>query len=223
VPGAGKPRVLAIDRDVWAVVADAPLERFTGEALHEEMQNVESISRHAFAHASVVEFFFRRSPVIPLKLFTLFSSDEKARSDVRSRLSSLRRMFTALRGLEEWGVRIIAGDVEAEAGRTLESGHDYLQLKKRLHQQTAAPPRATMQAVDVALRSLGRLASKTRKEVFPPAGRGRPFIRGASFLIRASRRTVWKKEAAKIAASLAARGHRLEMSGPWPPYHFVSK
>ena len=223
VPGAGRPRLLAIDRDVWAVVADAPLERFAGEALRQEMQDVENISRHAFAHASVIEFFFRRSSVIPLKLFTLFSSDEKARSDVRSRLASLKRMFAVLRGLEEWGVRIIAGEVEAEAARTLDSGRDYLQLKKRLHDQTAAPPRATTNAVDGALRSLGRLASKTRKEMFPPAGRGRPYIKGASFLVTAKRRTVWKKEAARIAAALAAQGHRLEMSGPWPPYHFVSK
>jgi hypothetical protein len=217
------PRLLAIDRDIWAVVADAPLERFAGEALQQELQDVESISRHAFAHASVIEFFFRRSSVIPLKLFTLFSSDEKARRDMRSRLASLKRMFAALRGLEEWGVRIIASEVEAEAARTLDSGRDYLQLKKRLHDQTAAPPRATMHAVDGALRSLGRLASNTRKETFPPPARGRPYIKGASFLVAAKRRTAWKKEAAKTAAALAAQGHRLEMSGPWPPYHFVSK
>ena len=118
---------------------------------------------------------------------------------------------------------LVGGEVEAEAARTLDSGRDYLELKKRLHDQTAAPPRATMQALDGALRSLGRLASKTRKEMFPPPGRGRPSIRGASFLVRAKRRTAWKKEAARIAAALAAQGHRLEMSGPWPPYHFVSK
>ena len=223
VPGAGLPRLLAIDRDVWAVVADAPLERFTGEALQQEMQDVESISRHAFAHASVIEFFFRRAPVIPLKLFTLFSSEEKARAHVRSRLAPLKRMFAALRGLEEWGVRIIAGEVEAEAARTLDSGRDYLQLKKRLQEQTVAPSRATQRAVNGALRSLGRLASKTRKEVFPTPGRGRPYISGASFLVSAKRRTAWKTQAARIAAALAAQGHRLEMSGPWPPYHFVSK
>ena len=168
VPGAGAPRLLAIDRDVWAVVADAPLERFTGEALQQEMQDVERISRHAFAHASVIEFFFRRAPVIPLKLFTLFSSDEKARAHVRSRLASLKRMFAALRGLEEWGVRIIAGEVEAESARTLDSGRDYLQVKKRLHEQTVAPPRATTCARSMArCDRLGRLASKTRKEMLP--------------------------------------------------------
>ena len=95
-------------------------------------------------------FFSGPRAVIPLKLFTLFSSDEKARSDVRSRLAPLKRMFIGLRGLEEWGVRIIAGEVEAEAARALDSGRDYLRLKKRLHEQTVAPPRATMHAVDGA-------------------------------------------------------------------------
>lgn len=223
VPGAGAPRVLAIDRDVWAVVADAPLERFAGEQLQQDLQDVEAISRHALAHASVIEFFFRRAPVIPLKLFTLFSSDEKARAHVRSRLGPLKGLFVQLRGHEEWGVRIVAGEVEAESARTLESGRDYLQVKKRLQELTVAPSRATIRAADGALTSLGRLASKTRKDAFPPPGRGRPYVTGASFLVKAKRRGEWKKYAAKLAAGLAAQGHRLEMSGPWPPYHFASK
>jgi Gas vesicle synthesis protein GvpL/GvpF len=223
VPGAGVPRLVAIDGDVWAVVADAPLERFAGEALQQELQDVEAISRHALAHAAVIEFFFRRAPVIPLKLFTLFSSDEKVRVHVRSRLAPLKRMFAGLRGVEEWGVRIVAGEAEAEAARTLESGRDYLQVKKRLHEQTLAPSRTTMRAANGALRLLGRLASKTRKEAFPPPGRGRPYVTGASFLVKAKRREAWKRQAAKLGARLAAEGHRLEMNGPWPPYHFVSK
>lgn len=223
VPGAGVPRLLSIDRDVWAVVADAPLARFAGDALREELQDVETISRHALAHASVIEFFFRRAPVIPLKLFTLFSSDEKAQTHVRSRLSRLRRMFATLRGFEEWGVRFVAGEVEAEAARSLDSGRDYLQTKKRLHEQTATPSRAIARAAAGTIRSLGRLASKTRREAFPPQGRGRPYVTGASFLVKANRRAVWKKQAARLAAALASDGHRLEMSGPWPPYHFVSR
>lgn len=223
IPGTAAPRLLAIDRDVWAVVSDAPLERFAGDALQQALQDVDAISRHAVAHASVIEFFFRRTPVIPLKLFTLFSSDDKVRAHVRSRLVSLKRLFATLRGQEEWGVRIMAGEVEAEAARTLDSGRDYLQVKKRLQQQTVAPSRATLRAINGALRSLGRRASKTRKETFPPPGRGRPYVAGASFLVSAKRRQAWTKQAAAHAAALAAEGHRLEMTGPWPPYHFVSK
>jgi hypothetical protein len=223
VPGASAPRFLAIDRNVWAVVADAPLDRFAAEVLQQELQDVEAISRHALAHAAVIEFFFRRAAVIPLKLFTLFSSDETAREHVRGRLPALKRMFGELRGLEEWGVRIFAGEAEAESARTVDSGRDYLQVKKRLHEQTVAPSRATIRTVNGALNSLGRIASKMRKEALPPPGRGRPYVAGASFLVKAEMRNAWKSHAATLGAALAADGHRLDMSGPWPPYHFVTK
>ena len=142
---------------------------------------------------------------------------------MRGRLATLKRLFASLRGLEEWGVRIVAGELEAESARTMASGRDYLQTKKRLHDQASEPPRATIRAANGALKALGRLAAKTRKDAFPPPSRGRPYVTGASFLVKAERRGVWRKQAARIGAALAVDGHRLEMSGPWPPYHFVSK
>jgi hypothetical protein len=223
VPGAGSLRLLPIDRDIWAAVADAPLEHFTGDALQQEMQDVEGISRHALAHASTIEFFFRRAPVIPLKLLTLFSSDERVTVHVRSRLATLKRMFASLGGREEWAVRIIAGEVEREAARTLDSGRAYLTLKKRQHEQSATTSRKTVRALDSALRSLGRVAVRSRKETFPAAAKGRPYAAGASFLVDARRRAAWTKQIRSVTAAMDAAGHRLEASGPWPPYHFVSR
>lgn len=225
VPGAGAPRALQIDGDVWAIVADAPLDRFSSDALQQELQDVEAISRHALAHASVTEFFFRRATVIPLKLFTIFSSDEKVGQDLRGKTGRLRRIFAQLRGLEEWGVRIIAGDVEAPAPRhqPLGSGRDYLEGKKRLNEQAAEVPRAVAKETRAALKALGTLAAKVRKEILPAPSRGGPFVAGASFLVKAKRRARWKTHAAVVGRRLAKRGHRMEMSGPWPPYHFVSK
>src|SRR6266404_1032630 len=106
VSGAGPARAFAIDRDLWAIVADAPLDRFSGEALQQELQDLEALSRHALAHASMVEFFFQRAPVIPRKLFTLFSEYERARRQLGGRATQLRCLFARLRGHEEWGVLI---------------------------------------------------------------------------------------------------------------------
>jgi hypothetical protein len=208
---------------IWAVVADAPLDRFSGEALQNELQDVDALSRHALAHASMVEFFFRNAPVIPLKLFTLFSSDDVARANLRARAARLARMFAGLRGHEEWGVRIFAGRVEEESASLLASGRDYLATKKRLLDQTVAPPRAIVRAVNGSLTAIGKLAARAKKEAFPPPGKGRPYVAGASYLVRTSRRREWEKAIASLAATLAHQGHRLEMSGPWPPYHFVSR
>jgi hypothetical protein len=215
VPGAGAPRLIAVDRDVLAVVADAPLERFGGEQLQEELRDVESISRHALAHASVVEFFFRRATVIPLKLFTLFSADAMVQEHLRSRRTRLRKLFAQL--------RIITRDFEADPTKDVTSGRDYLRLKKRLIDRGAGALGVSMKDANAALNALGKRASKTKKDVFPRAGRGRPFVAGASYLVEAKRRKEWRKEVARLTAVLAKQGHRLELSGPWPPYHFVTK
>jgi hypothetical protein len=231
VPGAGAPRVLSVDRGLWAAVADAPLDRFSSERLQEDLQDLETVSRHALAHASVVEFFFRKAPVIPLQLFTLFSEDERARQQLASRGPALRKLFARLRGLEEWGVRIIADPsavAPAASGRKTPddssppSGRDYLRTKKRLLDQAAEPPKAAMKDVNAALKSLGRVAASVRRQPFPPPGRNRPLVAGASFLVKTRKRAQWKKHVASLTAVLATRGHRLEMSGPWPPYHFAS-
>jgi hypothetical protein len=224
VPGAGPPRILALDRGLWAVVADAPLERFSSERLEHDLQDLEAVARHALAHASIVEFFFRRAPVIPLQLFTLFSQDERARRYLVDRSARLRKLFARLRGLEEWGVRIVA-DPEKRDARSVQpaaTGRDYLVARKRSLDRSPRAPRSVLRDSTAALKALGRVAVKVRKEAFPPPGPNRPFVTGASFLVKASRRGQWKKLVASLTASLKKRGHRLQISGPWPPYHFAS-
>lgn len=226
MPGAGKPHALQIDRGLWAIVADAPLARFSPERLEEELHDLESVSRHALAHAATIEFFFKRSPVIPLKLFTLFSEERRARQHLMRQKLRLRRLFARLSGHEEWGVRItgtsgqrlhpIASDAAGE-----HAGRSYLQRKKQLRDRGSAPSRTTRQDIARALGHLRRLAADARNEKFP-GGAGRPYVVGASYLIKGSRRSLWRKEVARVAAELESRGHRLDLTGPWPPYHFVT-
>jgi hypothetical protein len=205
---------------MWAVVADAPLSRFSEEELHKDLHDLEAVSRHALAHAAVIEFFFRRSPVIPLKLFTLFSSDDRVRQDLGGRRPALRRLFAELRGLEEWGVRIVAGDA-ARPRMHVASGRAYLETKKRSIDQTLSP--SATREISAAMKQLGKLAAKTRKETMPVPGRGRPVVAGASFLVKAKFRSQWERQIRKLTAELAGHGHRLEMTGPWPPYHFATR
>jgi hypothetical protein len=209
------------------VVADAPLERFSSERLQQDLQDLEAVSRHALAHAAVVEFFFRTAPVIPLKLFTLFSEDERVRQHLASRGPALRKLFTRLRGLEEWGVRIIvdrsaASSAVLTSGPPVSSGRDYLRVKKRLLDQSAVTPQAVVQEANHAMKSLRRLAASVRTQPFPPAGANRPFVAGASFLVKATRRAQWTKQVATLKTTLLKHGQHLEVSGPWPPYHFAS-
>jgi len=224
LPGAGKPRALQVDRGLWAIVADAPLDRFSPARLEAELRDLESVSRHALAHAATVEYFFRRGPVIPLKLFTLFSEEQRARQHLSQRKSHLRRLFARLAGHEEWGVRLTAAsEGPARHQRTATStGRAYLEGKKALRDQGTAPSRATEQDLSRALKTLRPLAVATRRESLPPAGVGRPAVIAASFLVKVTRRAQWRKQVARVARDLESRGHRLDLTGPWPPYHFAT-
>ena len=232
MPGAGPPRPLAVDRGIWAVVADAPLDRFSGEQFQQELQDLEAVSRHALAHASMIEFFFQRSPVIPLKLFTLFSRTSAPAVHLAGRGSKVRKMFERLRGLEEWGVRITAsnrpvtvpspspggpGAHGPASGRVL-SGSEEAHEGRRWGAVICDETRGGGCA-EGAWRSWR--PSRARK-IFRPLAAGGPMSIGASFLVKAKRRPSWKKRVAQLGASLQKQNHRLEVSGPWPPYHFVT-
>ena len=219
VPGAGPLRLIKVDRGVWAAAADAPVDRFNSAQLEAEFQDVEAISRHALAHAAVVEFLFKKAPVIPLKLLTLFSTDEKAVIELRRQQRRLRSLFAELAGREEWAGRVVVEPRNAQSPAALTSGRAYLSEKRRLN--LGGTPKAAQKKASLALSALSRHAARVRKDVFPPPAPGRPLVVGASMLVPMKLRKQWKQSALKVASTLARDGDRLEVSGPWPPYHFV--
>ena len=139
VPGAGPLRLIKVDRGVWAAAADAPIDRFNSAQLEAEFQDVEAISRHALAHAAVVEFLFRKAPVIPLKLLTLFSTDEKAVAELRRQQRRVRSLFAGAAGREEWAVRVVVEPQNAQSPAALTSGRAYLSVKRRLNRGGGTP------------------------------------------------------------------------------------
>lgn len=221
VPGAGPLRLLRINRGVWAAAADAPVDRFNNAQLEAEFQDVEAISRHALAHAAVVEFLFKKAPVIPLKLLALFSTDEKAVTELRRQQRRIGALFAELAGREEWAVRVVVEAPPDQKPDALASGRAYLAAKRRLNR--GGVPRTAAKKASGAIAALSRHAARVRREAFPPPAPGRPFVAGASMLVPVTRRKQWKAATSRVASTLASNGNRLEVSGPWPPYHFVSK
>ena len=115
-------------------------------------------------------------------------------------------MFAALRGLEEWGVRIIARRGRSGIGANARQ-------RPRLSAGEEAAARADGRAV-ARDDARGRMARSDRsagsrrkrgRRAFPPPGRGRPYVTGASFLVKAKRRDAWKKHVAQTRRSACRR------------------
>lgn len=225
MPGAGRPRVLPVARSIWIVVADAPLQAFSEQAVRRCLEDVDCVARCALGHEAVVDWFFRRWPVVPLKLFTIFSSDARVLAHLAGRTVEIRGLFKRVRGHQEWSARVLPGDPPRTAAprAAATSGRDYLETKRGRH-EGARECAARIAAEAVAtFDDLSALAAEVRPREPALADRAPgPAAIEAAFLVPSGKVSAWKARARVLSAALARRGCRLEVSGPWPPYTFIA-
>src|SRR5436305_6716974 len=112
-----------------------------------------------------------------MKLFTLFTNEERAKADVTARSASIARTFDRLREAREWGVRISFDPAAARGanpsgpGDGPVSGRDFLVRKKERREAAAELARSAEQAVEEVYRALAaRARDDRRREPIPEAG-----------------------------------------------------
>src|SRR5258705_1842597 len=76
--GMGPVRLLDVDAGLYAVVADAPLEKYGEAAINKGLTDLDWVSRAALGHEAVVEAFIDKTAILPMKLFTIFTTDDRA-------------------------------------------------------------------------------------------------------------------------------------------------
>src|SRR5204863_4340685 len=96
----------------WLAVSEAPLARYGEDAINQRLSNLDWVTRAAVAHEAVVESFIDQPAVVPMKLFTIFTSDARALEFVQSDRSRVDRIVKRVAGHVEWGVRVVLTPTE---------------------------------------------------------------------------------------------------------------
>jgi hypothetical protein len=223
LPGTGPPRVLSVERGLWLVAADAPLDRYGEEAIARGLKDVSWVSACALAHEKVVEHFGRAGVLLPMKLFTLFATDERAVRHVRARRIRLARLLDRVEGREEWGVRL-SGTGKARPSPPRKSaprsGTEFLLAKKADRDRDGQRRERAAAEADALFRLLARHADASRKRALPEGASGRVWL-DAAFLVPRRDRRSFETALRREARDLEARGFAVTLTGPWPPYNFV--
>jgi hypothetical protein len=184
----------------------------------------------ALRHEAVVEHFARQSglAVIPMKLFTMFSSRARAVDEISRRRTSIEAAARRIAGAEEWGIRIMKSASDGAGsppGRTPRSagasGAAFLAAKKQARDAARAARAAAAESALDAFERLAALARDARRRNDTPASASTPPLLDAAFLVPAGKRARFKAAAKREAARCAKAGAELTLSGPWPAYNFV--
>jgi len=244
LPGTGPVRLLDVDRDLFLVVADAPLSRYGEAAIARGLNDLNWVSRAAVAHEGVVESFMTARAVVPFKLFTIFANDSRAIAHVRGQQAQLRAIVRRVANQDEWSVRLVqvrprsvplrsgtarrgAGKLQNETpgdgpGTDLRTGAAYLAHKKARRDEAAE---RAGRARETARGLFGRIAARAKLAKRRTAGElpadGGSLLLDAAFLVPRARTAGFRAMAAREARTLAQRGYGLTLTGPWPPYTFV--
>jgi hypothetical protein len=214
----------------WLVVADAPLDRYGEEAINRGLADLDWVARAAVAHEAVVESFVSAPAVLPMKLFTIFTSDARARDHIRLAGRRIDRLIEQVANHQEWGVRVMFNPpVRAAETRGAErptsgglSGKRYLMRKKA---EREAAGELARHARDTVAGLYDRLAQRSdfarrRKSGELPA-RVQPPLLDAVFLVGVRQSTRFCRLVAREARALLRHGYQVTLTGPWPPYSFV--
>lgn len=226
LPGAGRPQPVRVSGSLWLIAAEVPLNTYGPENLERHLADMDWVGRIAMDHESVVEHFARRAgaTVIPMKLFTMFSSTVRAVADVSQRKAAISAAMRRITGAEEWGVRIMRGTstppVPARAPKAA-SGAAFLAAKKQARDEARSARLAAAEVAADAFLDLAGIARDARRRDEAPAAGATPPLLDAAFLVPAARKVRFKAAARRHAAQCAAAGAQMTLSGPWPAYNFV--
>jgi gas vesicle protein GvpL/GvpF len=224
-PGTRAPRLLEVHPNRYLVVSDAPLESFGEAPLARRLSDLDWVSRAAVAHDAVVERFITADAVLPMKVFTIFTNDERALAQTRADWDRIDALLRDVTGQVEWGLRLMFDQRQAPAAATTPraaSGRNYLLAKQRQHTATVAHTRLVRRRTAGVVTALAAIAREVRQRPLTTAATsGSRLLLDAAFLVPRTRERRFRAAVAQQTRRLAPEGYAVHLSGPWPPYSFV--
>jgi len=231
LPGTGRVRLLDVEPDLFVAVADAPLDRYGEAAINRGLGDLDWVSRAAIAHEAVVESFVGETAVLPMKLFTIFMSDDRVLAHVRGDRQRIAAVVKRVANHQEWGVRVVLDRAGAQTSphrakaarpRAAASGLAYLAEKKAQRDRAAELSTSARQTVaDLFDRLSARARDARRRTASELPMEGGPLLLDAAFLVPRARAAAFQTLTAREAKALERQGYGLTVTGPWPPYTFV--
>ena len=230
LPAAEPPRVLDMGARLWLIVATVPVTQYGTAPIERRLQNLDWVSRCAMAHEAVVEDAARSGPVVPMKLFTLFSSDERAVAHIVRTRKKLARLFELVAGREEWGVRVsvderLAARRRAEGARPAKtaSGTGFLLRKKAEKDAVRLAMEEALSEGERIFSELAGSAVDARRRTPVQSNTAIRVVLDAAFLVPEKQARTFRKAVAAQVKSRRGDEYDVTLTGPWPPYNFVSE
>jgi len=220
--------------DIAGVVSMTSLEEFCGPLAEARMCDLSWVGPRACRHEELVEYVMRRSPVLPVRFGTIFSSLERLDAVLEKHHDAVSRFLDWVSDKEEWAVKgfldrakateLLVSRAFTAHGERLASSSPGMQYLQERRTRAAAEKElgAWLKNVcDEVASDLSHYASDScQRKVLRAETEGTEMILNHAFLVPRDAVRVFRSRADRAKADYAEQGLIFELSGPWPPYSF---
>jgi hypothetical protein len=230
----GRPPRLIRLGDLAAVVSAVPLDEFGEEGLRRNLNDLDWLESMARAHEAVLDVALAHETVVPMRVCTIYRGEDHLRAALGERRELLEEGLVRLADRSEWGVKMLAARDRVEelarerAGAVdpARAGEGVAYLARK--QLDRAVREHAERIVDEAVREChARLEEwAAASQVLPPqnkelSGHEGDMVFNGAYLVDDERIQAFERVIGELERSYAELGMKLELTGPWPAYHFV--
>jgi len=169
-------------------------------------------------HARVIADCFRLSTVLPFRFNTTFADDDCLRRSVRSNQRHFLANVERLRGKAEMHLKVLVDDTcPGNSARDMTVGQQYLtSLRESASRQRERQSKARALSLQMHRMFLPIAEEITCKRI----DSGKMLLDIAHLI---DNKTVERYQNKYSSATQQMKECRMQLSGPWPPYHFVQR
>ena len=201
----------------------ADLAVIVSEHLPEDTARLAGAEAQAAArqHARVISGCFAKSTVLPFRFGTTFEDDDALRRSVRSNQRHFLANVERLRGKAEMHIKLLVDDICPETKgmghQPATAGAQYLSnLRESASRQRERQSRARALSIQ-----MHRMFLPIAEEITCKRMDSGKMLLDIAHLV--DKKTVERYQNKYSSATLAMKDCNMQLSGPWPPYHFVQR
>ncbi len=189
-----------------------------------EYSSSETLTQHAgVEHARVISDCFKTSTVLPFRFGTVFADDDALRRSIRSNQRQFVTNIERLRGKAEMHLKVVLDDCCREQVRRYPAqpegtvGRAYLSNLR----ENAAMQRERQTKARAVTVQMHRMFIPLAEEVSCRRMESGKMLLDIAHLIDSG--SVERYQNKYASAALLMKECQMQLSGPWPPYHFVHR
>jgi len=231
------PLFVEVIGEVAAVLAEVHLEDFTDSEAKEKMEDLAWVAPRALCHEEVVLSVMEQGPVLPVRFGTVFSSIEAAAEPLRQRQDVLMKFFQDTIDKREWTLKGYVDRPQARARMTaarlaaekeqlagLSPGKRYFleqKIKGAVDKDVAIWLKEMARDILSVVKKMSVGFSECRLQSQDVTGRDEEMFFHGALLVPDGSVAALEDMTNEWNTRHETQGLSLELSGPWPPYHFA--